>query len=257
MIQDIKKEILYGLRSYRFLILFVGFLFFAMLDPVMTKFIMPEIMKSQVPGITQEALGQMLGTSQLAVMSAYMNDIFQIGSLIIAFTLCGLIAQEIRENTLVLPICSGKQFAGIVLAKIIVFGTALLLFSLIGALINYLYSGILFSYDLSIISVVRSGLLQGVYMVFLTTLIVMWGVIIKKPIATGFLTLASAFGLYFIGGALQIDSYLPSGLIKEASLFAVIPASTLLQTLSITVGIILVLIAVTLIRLKKMEWNER
>jgi ABC-type transport system involved in multi-copper enzyme maturation permease subunit len=257
MMQVIKKEIQYGLRSYRFIILLVGFLFFAMLNPVMSKFIMPEVMKSQMPGLTEEVMAQMMATTQLGVMRTYMGDVFEIVSLLVAFSLCGLIAQEVKDNTLVLPLCSGKRFGAIVFAKIAVFGTTLIVIPVIAALLGFAYSGVLYTFDLTIGPVIRAGLLQGVFMVFVVALLVMWGAIIKKPIAAGFVTLATVFGLHFVGNALGISTYLPSGLLEEAALFAVIPASSLWQTLGITVGIILMLSAAALWRLKSMEWNER
>ena len=257
MMQVIKKEICYGLRSYRFIILLVGFLFFAMLNPVMSKFVMPEIMKSQMPGLTEEAMAQMMATTQLGVMRTYMGDVFEIVSLLVAFSLCGLIAQEIKDNTLVLPLCSGKRFGTIVFAKIIVFGTVLIVIPVIAVLIGFAYSGIIFTFDLAVGPVIRAGLLQGMFMVFVVALLIMWGAILKKPILAGFATLATMFGLHFVGNALRISMYLPAGLLEEAALFAVLPAPSLSQTLSITIGIILILVAATLLRLKTMEWNER
>lgn len=257
MIEGISKEIRYGLRSYRFIILLVGFLFFAMLDPVMSKFVLPEIMKNQMPGLTEEAIAQMMGNTQVGVMRMYMGDVLEIGIIIITFSLCGLIAKEIKDNTLVLPLCSGKRFASIVFAKIAVFGTSLILISVISVLLNYLYTGVLYSFDLAIGPVIRAGMLQGIFMVFLVSMLVMAGAVVKKPIPAGFFTLAVVFGIRFLGDVLGISSYLPSGLLEEASQFAVIPEATLWLTLSITIGIIFVLSAAALMRLRTIEWNER
>ena len=256
MIQDIKKELRFGFRSYRFLILFVAFLFFSLMDPVMTKFVVPEIMKSQMPGLTPEMMAQLVDTSQAGVMRAYMGDVFELVSIVLAFSLCGLMAQEIKENTLVLPLCSGKRFGSIAGAKIIVFGTALMLAPMFAVLINYAYTGMLFAFEVPFGSAIYAGLLIGLYMVFLLTMIVMWGAVFKKPLAAGFVTLVSAYGLHFIGGALGIQTYLPSGLFAEAARLGS-PSEMLVQTLAVTLLGIIAFTIITVIRLKKMEWNER
>ena len=255
MMQDIRKELRFGFRSYRFLILFIAFLFFALMDPIMTKFIVPEIMKSQM-GLTPEMTAQLVDTTQAGVMRAYMGDIFELISIVIVFSLCGLMAQEIKENTLVLPICSGKRFGSIAGAKIIVFGAAVMLASVLAILANYAYTGVLFSFDVSFGPVLRAGFLIGLYMVFLLVMLVMWGALFKKPLVAGFVTLASAYCLHFVGGALGIQTYLPSGLFAEAQVLSA-PSGTLVQTLLITLLGMLVFTAITLIRLKKLEWNER
>jgi ABC-type transport system involved in multi-copper enzyme maturation permease subunit len=257
MKQDIFKEIKYGLRNSRFLILMIGFLFFAILNPIMSKLVIPNIMKSQFPGLSEEALNEMLNLTQIGIIRAYMGDIFEIGSIIVAFTLCGLIAQEIKDNTLVLPLCSGKQFGSIVTAKLLVFGSVLILSPTVALLVNYLYAGLLFSFDISLAPIIRGGLLQGIYMVFLLACLLMWGAIIKKPIAAGFCALATGYGLSFIGGLLRIQTWIPSGLLNEAQMLETAASPKLLQTLSVTTAIILVMTAITWMRLKKMEWNVR
>lgn len=254
---EIVKEIKFGLRDHKFLILFVGFLFFAVLTPVMFKVVLPQVLKSQFPGITESQMSGMMDMSQLGTIRSYMGDVFEIGSIIVAFTLCGLMAQEIKDNTLVLPLCSGKRFGGIVGAKMFVFGAALVLAPSIALMVDYVYAGLLFSFDIGIIPIIRGGMLQGVYMVFLLANVMMWGVITKKPIATGFLTLIIAFGSYFVGSALGIQEYLPSGLLAEAQLLAASHSPSLFQTLLITGGLVLVFMTITIMRLKKMEWNER
>lgn len=257
MIQDIIKEIRYGIRNNRFLIVIAGFLFFAISTPLMAKVVLPQILKSQFPGLSEQEMASMLDLTQLGTIRSYMGDVFEIGSLIIAFTLCGLIAQEIRDNTLVLPLCSGKRISGIVSAKMLVFGALLLLTPLTALVIDYLYAGVLFSFDIALMPIVRAGLLQGIYMVFLLACLVLWGAIIKKPIAAGFLSLATSFGLHFLGGLLDIHAWLPSGLLIDAQLLAVKPAPTLIWTLLITLAVIVAMVWAAGLRLKKMEWNER
>jgi len=257
MMLNIVKEIRFGQRTSRFLILAVSFLFFAMLTPVMTKLVLPSVIKSQFPGMTEQELHAMLDMTQLGCLRSYMGDVFEIGSIIVAFTLCGLLAQEIQSNTLVLPLCSGKRFGGIVGAKMLVFGAALVLFPTAALLVDYLYAGLLFSFDVGVIPTIRGGLLQGMYMAFLLSCLLMWGAVAKRAIPAGFLALATVFGMHFLGSLLRIHSYLPSGLLAEAQQLAAAPAPTLMPALLSTVALIVGMLAIALQRLRSLEWNER
>lgn len=254
MMQDIRKEIKYGLRSGKLLILLASFLCFALLTPVMLKVVLPEILQSQ--GASPQDLSGIMGMTQTGCIQIYMNDVFEIGTIIVAFTLCGLLAQEIRDNTLVLPLCSGKRFVYILSGKLLVFGLALTVIPMLALIVDYLYAGMLFTFEVEILPILLAGILQGMYMVFLLACIMIWGAVFKKPIPAGFLTLATAFGLHFVGSLLGIHAWLPSGLLIQAQHLTEAPESSVILTLGITIILIIVMFALTLMRLKKIEWNE-
>lgn len=254
---EMAKEMRYGLRNGRFLILSAGFMFFAMLTPVMMKLVVPSVMQSQMPGLTPEILGQMFQMTQIQCIQSYMGDVFEIGSVIVAFTLCGLLAQEIKDNTLVLPLCSGKRLLKIAGAKLAVFGAALVVILTAALAVDYAYAGLLFSFDIGFLPILRGGLLQGVYMVFLAASLLMWGAIIKKPIAAGFVTLGTAYGASYLGSLLSISSYLPSGLLDAAMKLSIAPDPNMMRPLLITIALIIAFMGITLLRLRHMEWNQR
>ena len=257
MKKDIKKEVLYSLRSSRFLIIAATFLFFGILTPVMTKFILPAIFQSQFPGVTDEMMAEMVDMSQLGSLKSFFNDMFEMGTLVIAFSLCGLLAQELKDNTLVIPLCSGKRFSRIVLSKLIVFSAALSASVIIAVSVSYLYAGALFAFDVPFLAVMKSGLLQSFYLIFILSCLLFFGSLIKKPIAAGFITLFTAFGLQAAGNLLDINSWLPSGLVAEAqTLSDTLPSNTLF-TLLITAVLIAAMTGLTIIRLQTIELNER
>lgn len=255
--RELAKEMRYGLRNSRFLILAAGFLFFAMLTPVMMKLVVPSVMQSQMPGLTPEVIRQMFQMTQAQCIQSYMGDMFEIGSVIVAFTLCGLIAQEIRDNTLVLPLCSGKRFLKIAGAKLLVFGAALVTIMTAALAMDYAYAGLLFSFDVGFLPILRGGLLQGIYMVFLVANLLMWGAVIKKPIAAGFATLAVAYGTSYLGSLLGISAYLPFGLLDAAMHLSDAPGPAIARPLLVTAALILAFMGITLLRLRHMEWNQR
>lgn len=255
--REIIKELKVGIRSGRFLILSASFIFYGLLTPILLTVIMPEVLAKQFRGEDLESLLGMLDASQTAVMTSFLGDISEIGTLLVAFVLCGLIAQEVKENTLVLPLSSGSRYHQIIGAKALVYGSFLLVVSMLALLADYLYAGMLTSFEVDWTTVAAAGLLVGYYMFFLVVCVMMWGSLINKPIAAGFLTLATTFGMQFLAGLLQKGSWVPSGLLADATNFSGTVSDTLPLTLAVTAGMIVLMLYVTHVRLGRMEWNGR
>lgn len=254
---EIMKELRYALRSGRILILFASFLFFALLTPVMLKIVIPMVLSGQFSGDVPQAIGGLTDMTQLDCIRNYMEDVLQIGTIIIAFTLCGLTASEIRDNTWVLPLCSGKRFERMIGAKLLVFGSLLILVPIIALFADYGYSGILYGFEIDLLPILFSGLLQGIYVLFLLSCLMMWGVLLKRPIPAGFMTLAVAFGIHFVSSLLRFEEWTPSGLLAHADRLTPTLDSALFIPLVMTVILIVLMLALTLSRLKCMEWNTR
>lgn len=254
---EIIKEIRYAVRSGRALILFASFLFFALLTPVMLKVILPMILSSQLVGEVSQGLNDLTDMTQLDCIRNYMDDVSQIGTIIIAFTLCGLTASEIRNNTWVLPLCAGKRFEWMIGAKLLVFGVLMVFTIIIALLVDYSYSGLLFGFEIGIIPILYSGLLQGIYVLFLISCLIMWGVCIRKPIPSGFLTLATAYGMQFISSLLNIRIWTPSGLLFEAQKLVPAVTPSLYIPILVTILLIAIMMVLSLTRLRHLEWNMR
>lgn len=258
MISMIKKDLLDGTRNYKFIVIFAVFLFFAMFDPIMTKYILPEIIKSQFTGITHEMIDEMIDMSQRGAIRTYMSDIYEIGILVIAFLLSGITAREIQDKTLVLPVCTGKRHGTILISKLIVYGSVTFIAAFVSMIINYYYSTILFDADLkSILPIIRSGLLQGLFFVFIIILVIFIGVLTRKTILTGFITLGLVYLAGFVGTTFAIEKYLPYGLFFEAQQLAAISTNDIYQTIVISIGMIIVLFLLSVIRLKSIDLTKR
>jgi ABC-type transport system involved in multi-copper enzyme maturation permease subunit len=253
---SITKEWKYAVRSGKLLVLLGSFLFLALATPLMYKFVLPAILEAQMGGVSSQEISVMMNMGQRGVIQSYIGDVFEIGSIVVAFSLCGLVAQEISENTLVIPLCSGKRFGEIIVSKLLVFSLVLILVHCISTFATYGYSGLLFSFEISTVPVLIAGLLQGVYMIFLLSCVLMWGVILKKPIPTGFASLGTVYGLHFLGSIFSMEKYLPSGLMMEAN--RMITESIMdLNVLVPTVVMVTVMTVTTIFRMKRLTWNGR
>ncbi|MCR3957075.1 MAG: hypothetical protein NUK57_12345 [Gudongella sp.] len=251
------KEWAYATRSGRLVVLLGSFLFLAISTPLMYKYILPMILETQLGQVSSEEIAAMMNMGQRESMESYIGDVFEIGSIVVSFSLCGLLAQEISENNLVIPLCSGKRYGEIIGAKILVFGFILGFVQIISTFATYVYSGVLFSFEIDAGPVIISGILQGIYMIFILSCILMWGAIIKRPIPSGFATLATVYGMHFLGSIFNMEKYIPSGLLIEASKMSsgqtLEVTSTILPTIVLIVAITLSAVA----RMKGLTWNER
>ncbi|MBN2853108.1 MAG: hypothetical protein JXQ23_10280 [Clostridia bacterium] len=249
-----KKEILDGVRNYRFLIIFFALLFFAVLDPVMTKYILPEILKSQFDGMTPEMMAQMVDMTQRGAIVSYLGDAKEISSIVIVFVLSGLLARELTEKTLILPICSGKKFTEIVLSKIVVFGAFTMFTAIFTGFINFFYASILFTMDItSIWIILKSSLIMGIMLMFMISIILLTGVFVRKAIVSGLLTLGFIYLQGIIGGLFIINQYLPTGLYSEMLLLTETISKEAWISLTITILLSVTFTSLSIIRLRKME----
>ena len=158
MKSELQKEIRYALRSGRILILFASLLFLALLTPIMLKVVLPQVLGGEVNDLVM--------MTQRDCIRSYLGDVFEIGGIVIAFTLCGLTACELQGDTWLLPVCAGKRFGHMVGAKLLVFGTLLVILPVATLLVDYLYSSYLFGFEVGISAVLFSGILQSIYLVF-------------------------------------------------------------------------------------------
>ena len=246
------KEMIEGVRNYKFLIITAGILFFAIFDPILVK-IMPDILASQAEGVD---FSMIMELTQRAALRQYMDDLYQLTSLVFAFGLMGITAGEIKDKYLIMPYCSGLKHKTLVLSKLLVYSISSIVISIFGFYITYYYSGIIFEKQIYKIEIVyRSGFLFGLYFTFLISLIMFFGSIFKKTGITAFASLLVAFILVAISKLLNISKYTPAGLIEEArglSIYSNI--NTLISTIS-TLGIIAILAILTIKRLNSIEIN--
>jgi len=251
----LKKELLDGVRNYRFIIIFAAVFFFAILDPVLNKLVLPEVLRSQFPDMPEALMNEMLFTTQVANIRGFLGNVYQLSSLIIAFSISGIMAQEISEKTLIFPVCTGKSFASIVAAKLFVYGSCVITATTLGAMINYFYAGVLFEFGLpSAIPALRAGLLNGTYMIYMVAILIFMGALARKAIPAGLLTLLLYYGTRLIGDLFNIHNYLPSGLLIEAELLAAAPSlSFIAGSLATTVALIIILSSLTVVRLSSLE----
>lgn len=253
----IKREYLYGSRNSKFLILGFMFLFFAISTPIMIKVLLPAVLRSQFPGMGEAELAMMIDISQTGSMISYMKNVFEVGLIIFGFTLSGLMASELKEHTLVMPICSGTTYRQIILSKFVVNAVFIVLITFVSFGLTYLYSSVLFENEFTYAVVFKASLLESLLFLFILSLIITLGTLFHKPIATGLLSVGAVYLLSLIGGIFKINRFLPTGLHIEANYLNEVYSNELLIGMGITVVLIVILLFASVKKLEYSEWNQR
>ena len=245
-----KKEILESVRTNKYLILFIGIVFWALLDPLMLK-LLPLLMKNYLP----PDIAVMFSTfTRDTAFQTFLNDLFQIGTLFIAFTLMGLLSNEVSLKKLVFPYSRGANPAGIVLAKYIHYVVTISFFILIAFLTHYFYVNSLFIGGiLSIEIVLKSSLLYMLYYCVLLSILLYLSSLFKRGLIAGITVLALGYTLSIFNQFKVVRAYLPNYLLFKAADIGYIFDNSLIPTVIVSLCIIILLVFFSILRMKKID----
>ncbi|MBM3701380.1 MAG: ABC transporter permease [Actinobacteria bacterium] len=245
-----KKEILESVRGNKYLILFVGTIFWALMDPLMLK-LLPLILKNYLPA---DLIVLFSTFNRDTAFQTFLNDLFQIGTIIIALTLMGLLSNEVSLKKLVFPYSRGASPAGVVLAKYIHYTITISLFILIAFLTNYFYINRLFTGGmLSIEIALKSSLLYILYYSVLLSILLYFSSLFKRGLIAGISVLVLGYSLSIFNQFETIRVYLPNYLLFKAADIGHIFDNSLIPTVIISFCIIILLVFFSILRMKKID----
>ena len=245
-----KKEVLESKRQYKYIILAVSFIFFAIMDPIMVK-LLPELLKSQLTKGSGDISAFLPPMTQLSGMQNYNKDIFQIVTLVIIFTICSGLSDEITTEKLIFPYSKGSLPHGIVLAKLVNYTLAVSIFTFLGLSVNYYYSGLLLKgTSVAFTAVLASAAYLSIYYFYTISLILFFSSLIKKGIITGIIVLViNYFSVAFIG-IKNISKFIPYKLVESAGQFKYLNISTTIISIII---LSILFIYLTIRKMNKVE----
>lgn len=244
------KEIMEGIRTKKFLIIAIGFMFFAVADPVLLK-LTPEILKSQMKGVD---FSSAIELTQKAAILNFTNDLYQLVSLIIALTLMGIISSEINEKSFVIPFSIGGKASGIILSKFFVYSVFVVILTVISISTAYWYSGIIFkNSSVDYIMVLKAGFLYGLFFIFLLSIIILFSSLFKKNIITAIASVIIIYTMPITNSLFTFGKYLPINLLKMAENFKYTISKN--DIISILVSLILIIVF-NVIAYKKLSTTE-
>ncbi len=245
-----KKETLEAVRTNRYLIIFIGTVFWALVNPLTLK-LLPLLLKNYLPA----NLAGILSTfDRDYAFQSFLNDLFQVSTIFIVFSLMGLIAGEVRTKKLIFPYSRGVNPSGMVLAKYMHYMVTISFFMIISFLTNYLYVNSLFTGGiLSIVIALKSLLLYLLYYSLLLSILLYFSSLFKRSLITGITTLILAYTLSIFNQFETIRAYFPNYLLLKAADISNVFDSSLIPTIIISSGIIILLIYLSTARMKKID----
>lgn len=247
-----KKEILESSRQYRYLVLGIGILLFAVLDPVMLK-LLPSMMKGQLP----VDISSLFVITQRYSMQNYVKDLFQVGNLFVTLSLMGVISDELAGGRLVFPYSKGARPWEIVLAKLIHYSLVISLFIFAGFAINYYYASILFAGDyVSAYRDANSAILIALYYEFNVSLIIFLSSIFRKGLAAGIVSLTVSYFMPLLTNIDWVKDFVPYTLINTASTFKA-PGESIQTTILSSIILIIILTGAAIYKLNKTDAIQR
>ncbi|MBW9146071.1 hypothetical protein KTC92_04560 [Clostridium sp. CM027] len=241
-----KKEIMESKRQYKYIILAVGIIAFAILDPFMLK-LLPKILEKQLQG----DLSSLFIATPKSAINNYIKDLFQIGNLFIIFTLASTLNDEINGEKLVFPYSKGSNPVGIVLAKIIHYTIVVTILTFIGFLTCFYYGSILFKGEkVALSGVMNSAILMSVYYFFNIALVTLFSSFVKKGVTVGFITLMITFLNAALVNLNTIGKLMPYKLVEGANLFTL---DNYLYTIGFSIFCSVIFIIATIFNMSKFE----
>lgn len=241
-----KKEIMESKRQYKYIVLGVGIIAFAILDPFMSK-LLPIILEKQLQG----DLSSLFVVTPKSAINNYIKDLFQIGTLFIVFTLGSNLNEEITEGKLVFPYSKGGLPIGIVLAKIIHYAIVVTVLTFIGFLTCSYYVSILIQGErVALSGIISSAILMSVYYFFNIALVTLFSSIVKKGVTAAFITLMVTFISAAFVNLSTIGKLMPYKLVVGANLFTLKNYS---YTIAFSIMCSILFIIATIFNMNKVE----
>ena len=241
-----KKEIMESKRQYKYIILSIGIIAFAILTPVMLK-LLPKILEQQLKG----DLSSLFVATPKSAINEYIKNLFQIGTLFIIFTLGSNLNEEINEEKFVFPYSKGAVPASIVLAKIIHYTIVVTILTFIGFLICAYYGSILLMGEkVSLSGILNSSILMSVFYFFNITLVTFFSSFVKKGVSAGFITVVITFLSATFVNFNTAGNFMPYKLVQGANLFTL---ENYLYTIAFSIMCSILFIIATIFKMNKVE----
>ncbi|MCL2855097.1 MAG: ABC transporter permease subunit [Defluviitaleaceae bacterium] len=247
----IRKEIMETLRNKRLFVLACVFASFALLGPLMGRY-MVEFINMFIPAGEMDFLFPE-PTWADGYANFYMN-IGQIGVIAIILLYMGVILDEKRRGTAPMMLMKGLTHTTFVMSKFTVMALTSLVVMMVSTLVAHFYTYILFDGAGRFGDAMLGGLVFWVLLLFFLVSSIFFSTIAKKPSTSAVFGLLSWFALVIFDVVQRVRDFLPFGLVGRA-----VEVSTgyfsrhLLANILITLGVSAVLLVASIHILKKKE----
>ena len=242
------------LRTKRLLGLGVVFLFFAITSPLLARY-MTEFIALLVPA--DEAIGLLIPDPVWTDSYAqFYSNISQIGNITLIFLLMGAIASEKQLGTADLLLTKGLGYGAFVLTKFTVIAVAVVLTILVSGVVVHFYTVALFETAGGLAGAILGTLAYSLFLLLIVALTLFCGAIAKSTVFTALLAFLGFLAISALSALPRVGDYLPGNLLArsmELTGGVLEWDATLWGPLGTTLGLTVVLLAVTVLVLRKQE----
>ncbi len=204
----LKKEFKAIFKTYRWWVIPLVFLIFALMSPPSAK-LTPQLLTSLLPK------GMAFKIPEPALTDAFaqwFKNISQIGMLAVILLTMGIVAEEKSSGTILLIVTKPVSRANVVLSKFAAQAVWLAISFLTAAAVCFAYAVMIFKFD-KLAVFTQANMLYVLYFIFVVALTVFFSTVLKNQIAAGGLSLVTVM-LLSLGASLSqtFDKLAPTGL---------------------------------------------
>jgi ABC-2 type transport system permease protein len=202
-----KKELKEQLKTYRFLIIAIVFLFFGLATPLMLKY-MPELLK--LTG--EEIVIEIPPPTPVQSLTEYADTAVQLGVFMAVLLAMGAIAKERESGTAAMTLSKPVGRGAFLLAKLMAISTGFLVALGLGSIACFGYTVFLIG-KADVLAFLVLNLLLGLFLIFCLSVTLLFSSLFRSQLAAGGLALAVLIGQALVGGVPLIGDFMPAGLI--------------------------------------------
>ncbi|MFA5867313.1 MAG: ABC transporter permease [Actinomycetota bacterium] len=212
----LKKEFTAIFKTYRWWVIPLVFLIFALMSPPTAK-LTPELLKSVMPKGMNIKLPE---PTLIDAFAQWFKNLSQMGLLAVILLTMGIVAEEKSSGTILLIVTKPISRANVVLSKFAAQVTWMSASFMLAAAVCYGYAIMIFKFD-RIAEFVQANVLFVLYFVVIIAVTIFFSTVLKNQIAAGGLSLVTALLLSLVSSLSQtFDKYAPTGLTTVGSKIA-------------------------------------
>jgi len=245
----VRKELMEGWRTRRWVVAVAVFLFFGFLSPLSAK-LLPELLEilGDTGGVVFTVPPPTVGDALLQ----YVKNMSQFGALLAVLLAMGSLAQEKERGTAVMVLSKPISRRDFLLAKFValtlVFGLCLAL----AGLACYYYTVVLFE-GVGESRFAEMNLLLGLFVEFYLAVTLLGSTVTRSQVAAGGLGLAAVFVVAVLGALPRIGDYMPTALLEWARTLMAGTGEPAWGAAAVSLGVILACLGTALVVFERQE----
>ena len=249
----LKKEFLENARTYKMLILFMVFLIFGIMNPLVAK-LTPELLSALVPEMSEGMSIVLPEPSAFDSWAQFFKNISQIGIIVVIIIFSGILSTELSKGTLINVLTKGLSRTAVIFSKFTCMASLWTISVAISFAVTQLYTIYLFPTD-KVSNLLFSVFCMWLFGIFLLALLMFTATFTRNNYGCLLLTGAGAVICMLVNISPAAHKYNPLSLASDnmALLTNDIETSSLYTCIWIACALTLVLVSLSVLIFRKRQ----